>query len=540
MHQRRHPAADWELSLPPDTQPPSPAVVDLLTHGDPLRDPQQVAASVLLGLWNRGCTWDQAVRIAAGAPGLRDAVARPSRGLSWLWRVQRSCEQYASDTPDRDRAHQVRVALADAHRRAEVRQWPRLAGHRVSGVSVTRVLRAVLTIAGSAGRTAGLHLSVRTVAEQSGVSRGTAHSALRYLQAARVLTCRDGARVTGDRPLAATYALHLDVHVLPDDSPEDDHTVQPAAAGLLSHDAWRWGGLGGAAGHVWVLLSDVDGLTAEQVAALRGRSVAWTRRLLGRLSEHGLAVRHADTWTRCTVTVAQRRLDVAARHVGTAGAGEALRVKHAAERVKHAEGRADWLARRRQSLDDLRAPAGAVRDPATGTWVDLATGEVVQRPQTVVPPVPEPVGLTAEELQVLADTEREHAAQVSAEQRERSRKLADRLHDRLDALVAEQVQVVSATVAGQDVPLPAAGDPLVLDLTTPDRRDQPVLVTLQVPAAVLGLQQAAARLQEHVAAAVRPLQDLADRIAGQGRPWQDLTEHPPDTVAPLTDGEGRP
>ncbi len=391
MSQSRHLQRPWELSLPEGSGTPSGDLLHLLEHGDSDRRPDQVAASCLLGLWNATGDWDHAVQIVASAPGLQHDLARPRRGLSWLRRIQRHCEQVATDAPNRDRAHQVRTELADAHRRAEVRQWPRLDGHRVGGPSVTRVLRAVLSVAGEAGRTRGLHLSVRTVAERAGVSRGTAQSALAYLQAVQILTRQDPHQVRDGQARAATYLLETDRYVLPDDSPEDDdHAVQVAAAALLSHDAWRWGGLGGAAGHVWVLLSDVDGLTAAQVAGLRGVSVTWTRRLLGRLAQHGLAVRRGDTWTRCTLAVAQDRLDVAAQHVGTAGKGDRQRLRHATERAAWSEGRARWVAARSQ---DLRQPVGVVQDPATGVWVDLETGERVAAPGQVVPPVLDPVAV---------------------------------------------------------------------------------------------------------------------------------------------------
>jgi len=513
VQQSRHPAATWELSLPEGSGTPSGDLLHLLVHGDPLRAPEQVAASCLLGVWNAVGDWDRAVQVVATAPALQADLAKRSRGLSWLHRVQRYCEQVATDAPNRDRAHQVRVELADAHRRVEVRQWPRLDGHRVSGASVTRVLRAVLTIADDAGRTRGLHLSVRTVAERAVVSRGTAQSALTYLQAAHVLVRMDRHQVRDGQVRAATYSLELDQYVLPDDGPEDTHSVQVATAGLLSHDAWRWGGLGGAAGHVWVLLSDVDGLTTEQVAALRGRSVSWTARLLGRLAQHGLAVRRGDTWTRCTLAVAQDRLDVAAQHVGTAGSGEAVRVKHAAERAAWSEGRTRWLAARSQ---DLRQPVGVVQDPATGAWVDLATGERVAPPEQVVPPVLDPVAVDGVPL-------------------------AERAED------TEAVRVAAVSIGGVWQPVPLRGAPVVLDLTG-QHRGATATVDLRVPVGALGLQQQAVRIQQTVAQAVavgRPLQELAGRLqdtfahlSDVGRPLQELAERLQHTGDDA--GEGRP
>ena len=504
MSQSRHAQRAWELSLPDGSGQPSDDLLHLLVHGDPLRAPESVAASCLLGVWNAVGDWDRAVQVVAGAPALQSDLAKQSRGLSWLRRVQRHCEAVATDAPNRDRAHQVRADLADAHRRAEVRQWPRLDGHRVSAASVTRVLRAVLTVAGEAGRTRGLHLAVRTVAERAGVSRGTAQSALTYLQAARVLVRLDRHQVRDGQARAATYSLELDRYVLPDDSAEDTHTVQVAAASLLSHDTWRWRGLGGSAGHVWVLLSDTDGLTAEQVAALRGRSVSWTARLLGRLAQHGLAVRRGDTWTRCTLAEAQHRLDVAARHVGTAGKGEAVRVKHEQERAAWSEARTRWVATRTR---DLHQPVGVVQDPATGAWVDLATGERVAAPAPVPPPVLDPVAVDGVPLAARAED--------------------------------DTVQVTAVLLGGVPQPLPRTGQPVVLDLTDPDDRGVPARVELCVPVGTLGLQQQAERIQQTLAQVTASprlqelatqLQDTFAHLADVGRPLQDLAARLQDTV----------
>jgi hypothetical protein len=504
--QRNGTTSTWALPAVAGATDPSPDVLHLLVHGDPLRAPEQVAASALLGLWNAGRSWDQAVQVVADCPGLAADVRKASRGLSWVWRVQRWCAQVATDAPDGDRANAVRADLAEALPRIQARRWPRQSGHTVGATSVTDVLLAVVTLAGRAGRTTGLHLSVRTVAEAAGVSVGTAQSALRYLRASLVLVRQDRANVRGGKVRAATYSVHVDRHTVPDDQPDADHPgVQPAAVALLSHDCWRWGGLGGSAGQVWTLLDDRVPLTAEQVAALRGRSVTWTRELLRRLALHGLAVRTGDTWTRCTVAEAPRRLDVAARHVGTAGRGEAVRVKHAQQRADWSEQRTQWLAAQSQARDAARAPAGVVWDPGAGVWVDLATGEVVDGlPAQVPPPLPHEL--------------------VPA---------AARQDDPAPALDGALL-VTAWTVNGAHQPLPDADRPLVLDCTRPDVRGQDVRVQLTVVPQVLALQRQAEQLAAtfaRFAAVGRPLQDLAEqvsttgaRLAAVGRPLQDLAE----------------
>jgi hypothetical protein len=150
--------------------------------------------------------------------------------------------------------------------------------------------------------------------------------------------------------------------------------VQGDATALLSHDAWRWGGLGSSAARVWVVLSDSDAVSAADVAALAGGlGVNWTRRLLHRLALHGLAVRSGNRWRRCSVTLAAARLDTAARHLGTAGKAERQAAQHAAQRDADTQARKRWRERQ-------RLLQGALQDPATGLWVDADTGELVAEP----------------------------------------------------------------------------------------------------------------------------------------------------------------
>lgn len=530
MTQRNGGTATWELTAPAGAVDPSPDVLHLLAHGDPLKSPEQVAASVLLGLWNAGWSWDQAVQVAGRCPGLRADVAKPSRGQGWLRRTAAWCERAATDAPNGDRAQAVRADLAVAVPRIQARQWPRCDSHRVGPTSLTAVTLGCVKLAANAGRTTGLHLSVRSVAEASGVSVGTAQAAMGRLRADLVLVRQDRATVRDGVARAATYSLHVDVNTVRDDRPDDDDRpgVPTAVTELLAHDCWRWGGLGGSAGQVWAVLDDRAPLTAEQVAQLRHRSVTWTRELLRRLARHGLAVRSGDTWTRCTVAEAPRRLDVAAGHVGTAGKGDQQRARHAAEREQHAEQRRLWLlslsrARQAQGL------AGVTCDPGTGLWVDLATGEVVQPPGVTELPPLEPAGLTLDELlQYQADQAADVAAQrdrdreVKADQRVRSDALAERLHGVLDEQADAGVVVAGWTVDGVPQPRPGDVDPLAVDYSRLHGRDVRVQLAL-VPGSLALLEQQAEQWRAtfaRVAAVGKPLQDLAaqwqvtaDRVA---------------------------
>jgi hypothetical protein len=141
------------------------------------------------------------------------------------------------------------------------------------------------------------------------------------------------------------------------------------------------------------VLCERDGLHPADVAVLAGKGTNWTRRLLHRLALHGLAVRHADVWTRCSVDQAAERLDVAARHLGTAGKAEQQRARHQAEREAHRVKREQWRKRSVSERDAERLGLlGPILDPVTGRWVNAATGEIVPTPPERVAPVPEPVG----------------------------------------------------------------------------------------------------------------------------------------------------
>ena len=525
MTQRNGGTATWELTAAPGAVDPSGELLHLLANGDPLRQPEQVAASALLGLWNTGRTWEQAVQVVATCPALQATVQRPSRGLSWVWRVQQWCETAATDAPNSDRANAVRADLAEAVPRIQARQWPRRDGHSVGATSLTNVLLGAVTVAGRAGRTEGLHLSVRTLAQAGGVSVGTAQAALARLRADLVLVRQEPAGVRDGKARAATYSLNVDRLTVPDDRPDDDDRpgVPTAVTDLLAHDCWRWGGLGASAGQVWALLDDRVPLDAEQVARLRHRSPTWTRRLLQRLALHGLAVQTGGRWTRCTVAEAQHRLDVAALHVGTAGKGDRQRLQFAEQRARWAEGRTRWLAAQAELRRQARQAAGAAWDPGTGVWVDLDTGEVVQPPGVAVPPLA-PVGLTADELAQLRaqqqadqDEQRQRDRQARADQQGRGDRLAERLHSRLDDLADDTVQVVTGwTVDGVPQPLPAVA-PLTVDYQALLGRD--VQVQLAALPAVLAMQQQAEQWRavfQRVAAVGRPLQELAEQLQASG------------------------
>jgi hypothetical protein len=465
VHQHRQASGTWELTAPPGCRLPSPQVQDWLERGDDTRRPDQVAASCLLGLWNAGWTWEQAEQAVWDSPGLRHETRKAKRGRAWIGRVRRWAERVGDDGPHGQRAHGERADIAAARARVLARQWPKLAGHQVSTRSVTNVLLAVLDLADTAGRTQALHLSVRDVAERAGCGVATAHAALRYLQVgpagARVLYREQAARWNGGDARAACYELDLTHRALPDDAPDVEHAgVQVGVARLQSHDAWRHGGLGPSALAVWLVLQEHDGLPVADVAALAGRRVNWTGRLLRRLSLHGLAVRRGDTWTRCTLADAPRRLDVAARHVGTVGRAEAQRQRHQAEREAHSAKHRQWLRRSAAERQAERIGLlGPIQDLVTGRWVDAATGEMLPTPQpAAVPPIPEPVGDVLREAAVL----------------------------------------VGVTVNGQPVDL-GDGDTFTLDYTRPPFRAGPVSergevrLTLQMPAG--WLEQDRARLQ---------------------------------------------
>ena len=496
MLESRHSAPVWELSAPPGAQGwPSPQVVEWLDRGDDARRPDQVAASCLLGLWNAGWSWDQAEQAVWDAPGLRAETRKGSRGRGWLHRVRRWAERAADDTPHAQHAHTHRADVADARARVLARRWPKLAGHQVSARSVTNVLLAVLVVADRAGRTSALHLSVREVAEQAGCGVATAHAALAYLQVGpvgtHVLYREQSARWHRGQARAATYELDLSHRALPDDAAEVEHPgVQPEVSRLHGHDAWRHGGLGPSAQAVWQVLCEREGLDAADVALLAGKRTNWTRRLLQRLALHGLAVRHGDVWTRCSVDQAAERLEVAAQHLGTAGKAEQQRARHLAEREAHRVKREQWRKRRlSETAAERLGLLGPILDPVTGRWVDAATGEIVAQPPERVVPVPEPVG----------DVLREPAAVL-----------------------------VGVTADGVPVDL-GDGGTFTLDYTRPPLAGANVRLTLRLPSG--WLEQERARLQRTAEVAaqharqVQPLLDQAARLEAQARAVSEQMQH---------------
>lgn len=368
MAKRRAATAGWRApSAPPGAREPGPLVLSLLEHGDDGRPTAKLVASVVTGLLSAGWSDELVHRTVWSAPGTAHRVQADDRGRGWLAGVvrrQRLWLQTAGAPGDRA---QVRLELAGGWWRALTRKWPKLPGHTVSGRTLTAVLVAVLTLADELGRTRGLAVSVRDLAERSGLSRTTAHRALVALQAHRVLSGERGADRSAGH--AATYRLHLDR--LPDDSGELEHPgVAPAALQLLTHDGWR--GLGLSAWRLWVALDERGPLPVAELAATIGLSDRWCTVLLQRLALHGLVTRTAGGWTRCAVGVAQVRLTVAAEHCGTVGAGERRRAQHRAEREAQRQAREQWTQRR---AAEQRTRVWC--DPGTGLWWDLDTGEQV-------------------------------------------------------------------------------------------------------------------------------------------------------------------
>lgn len=117
----------------------------------------------------------------------------------------------------------------------------------------------------------------------------------------------------------------------------------------IGADAFRWHkGLGKSAWRVWCALDPSAGISASRLADALPTTPSTARRNLRRLETYDLAVRDAEgLWRR-----GPGELDVAAKHLGTLGAGEEQRELHAAQRYVYR------VLRRQHRLRGIRIPRG--------------------------------------------------------------------------------------------------------------------------------------------------------------------------------------
>jgi DNA-binding MarR family transcriptional regulator len=97
----------------------------------------------------------------------------------------------------------------------------------------------------------------------------------------------------------------------------------------LSHDAFRWGGVGKVKRLVYTLLTPERGFRVDEIAKAQGVCARSAQRHLRDLERHGLAQRGADKLWRRTQNA---ELDELAKTLGTLGKGEIQHEKYRSQR----------------------------------------------------------------------------------------------------------------------------------------------------------------------------------------------------------------
>ena len=208
---------------------------------------------------------------------------------------------------------------------AESRAWPGRTG------AVDRlVLLAHLQIAYRAGRLTWA-AACRDLADMAGISRMTATNATHRL-------CKVGL-IALDTPATVdcpnVYRLDIPGHSL--SSP----LVRKCQTLSTNHDVFRFGGLGKSAGQIWQALQERPA-SIDELAEITGRHVKTVERAINRMvkladpltGEYLPMVASDDGITYRPLPV---DLDRIAQVIGTAGAGERQRKKHATERRLQAQ-----------------------------------------------------------------------------------------------------------------------------------------------------------------------------------------------------------
>ncbi len=313
--------------------PPSrniPRLARRLLRGDPeamnrYESRSEAEAAICAALVNAGFEFSDALRLfrSHSGPGkFRERYAEdPADATRYLALTWHSAQEFVQANP----SEATRLAQ-DLRRWAMSRPWPGRTGSTDRAVYL-----AHLAIVKKCGRET-YAASVRELAELAGVSARTAGKATRRLIKAGVLALVQEATPT----LAARYRVVADV--APDDAKV--HTtltphVRECEVMYISHDAFRWAGLGKSGAEVWEKLQTEEEATEKGLAEMTGRCKTTVRRRLVQMFSLGLVEPLGDGWWKAVPSV---DLDELAGLLGTAGKGEHERQKHARQRALH------WIA----------------------------------------------------------------------------------------------------------------------------------------------------------------------------------------------------
>lgn len=191
---------------------------DLIWNGDGKRDSDnsQITFRIACGMVAKGWSREKGMRVLLGNldfVGARKLRAKREQSeheaTRWWTHVWNRAEEFIAENPPISDPTTARLAIVELQNEALSYRWPnRLATGRcdypmVRGGSALKCMLGICEIALKAGRIADLHLSVRHVADVSGLGSITSQKALRALTRGRWIDLTS----TGTTTRASTYDL---------------------------------------------------------------------------------------------------------------------------------------------------------------------------------------------------------------------------------------------------------------------------------------------------------------------------------------------
>jgi DNA-binding MarR family transcriptional regulator len=311
----------WLKLEPARTVRPIPRKAARLLSGDGCTNYEtrsEAEQSIVTILFNAGFSFDETLALfhSHKAAGKFSALYAndPAKAVAWLKMGFEAARQWCvKDSPARKIA---RVAMAHA----QTVPWPGRYGSTDRAVYL-----AHLSLAHQAGQQ-DYHASSRDVAEHAGCTRSTASRASKRLINAGFM------RLV--KPAAFTYANRYLLLQKGEDctTPSPSFLRSGSMFTFSLSDCFRRTGLGRAAYEVLSAVQCRD-LTVSEVVEKTGRSVQTVRKALHRMSELGFVSKHAKKWRGREIS--ETELEVAARKLGTSGAGVRQKKKHCGERLRH-------------------------------------------------------------------------------------------------------------------------------------------------------------------------------------------------------------
>jgi DNA-binding transcriptional ArsR family regulator len=209
-----------------------------------------------------------------------------------------------------------------------ITEWSETVDRRVwrgqGQITDRNALVAVGARALALGSATSIPVSVRSLADDIGVTHPTAARSLRRVQRSGWLrVCKPA---FSDKPTVYALAFPREVGATPSDAVLTREVCQLLHSFGPEHDAWRWKALGKGSQRVYVLVRKNFGAVAE-IASQLGISKRAVYHHLDRLRSAALIENTRGRWC-CT----DRTLDEVAEAYGTAGDGDRQREHHRRQR----------------------------------------------------------------------------------------------------------------------------------------------------------------------------------------------------------------